>query len=153
MAKEDVDLEIILNSASWEEDGVSHVPKARVYFNDEIIFDDFVYEQTKASWEGELEEDKKHSIVVEMYNKDINDTIADSSGSPIEGKNMMLIVEKVLLCGIDTEIMVFNNSTYYPDSKEHPDKEPIENCTHMGWNGKWVFEFESPIYIWLLENL
>ena len=32
-------------------------------------------------------------------------------------------------------------------------KESFTNVTQMGFNGKWVLKFESPFYMWLLENL
>ena len=29
----------------------------------------------------------------------------------------------------------------------------FKNVTQMGHNGVWSFEFQSPFYMWLLENL
>mgnify|MGYP005656687375 FL=1 len=42
-------------------------------------------------------------------------------------------------------------SNYYPDGDDTPDVLPA--VVDLGWNGDYVIEFESPIYIWLLENL
>jgi len=29
----------------------------------------------------------------------------------------------------------------------------LTNCIDLGWNGEWQLEFDSPFYIWLLENI
>ena len=31
--------------------------------------------------------------------------------------------------------------------------ETLKNVTKMGHNGTWTFTFDSPFYMWLLENL
>ena len=152
MPKEPFDVTIFLNSTSWEEDGVWHHAKCKVYLDDELIHDGEITEQTTVSWEGEIEDETDHKITVEFYGKKLDDTEADESGSPIEDKNLMLVIEKIIICGIDVEALIYGNNVYYPEKNDNaPDK--IEGITHLGWNGTWEFPFSSPVYIWLLENL
>ena len=29
----------------------------------------------------------------------------------------------------------------------------LDHCVNLGWNGTYVLNFSSPLYIWLLESL
>lgn len=47
----------------------------------------------------------------------------------------------------------------YPQPWASQQKDPLpefqSSATYMGWNGRWVLEFETPIFTWIhkLENL
>ena len=50
---------------------------------------------------------------------------------------------------------VFRTHSRYTHSYNDPDKDPVTDEFHgvMGCNGQVVFEFESPMYLWLLEHM
>ena len=42
------------------------------------------------------------------------------------------------------------------DYTDYPDKNPVlQPHTYLGWNGRWVLEFETPVFTWIhrLEDL
>lgn len=72
----------------------------------------------------------------------------------------------VLINRVTVESMTFDrfkwSSKYYPrypksyiESQNNPLPDYISNSTHLGWNGVWRFEFETPIFQWIhrIEHL
>ncbi len=100
-------------------------------------------------------------LIVEFTNKTSFDTIQDSAGNIID--DLLLNIESVEIEEIDFEHLLWTASNYrpvYPETyqkfiqesgKELPDVVP--NCVNLGWNGKWTLSFQSPFYLWLLENV
>ena len=101
------------------------------------------------------------SLVIELKNKTVYDTVLDVQGNIIE--DLLLNVDSVEIDGIDLGSLLWTTSDYRPDYPAvHKAKmqaqgvelpESVENCVNLGWNGKWILPFQSPFYIWLLENI
>jgi hypothetical protein len=101
------------------------------------------------------------SIVVELLNKTIHDTVLDSDGNIVE--DLLLNIDSIEIDEIDLGSLLWTASEYrpnYPDSyktymaelgQDLP--EFLTDCVNLGWNGRWVLSFTSPFYIWLLENI
>ena len=77
-------------------------------------------------------------------------------------KDQLLHIKSIEIDEIDIGGMVYEGiyTPKYPEpwasqqrsaGKELPDS--FKNVTTIGHNGRWELGFESPFYMWLLENL
>jgi len=101
------------------------------------------------------------TLEIELKNKSIYDTVLDEQGNIIE--DLLLNIDSIEIEEIDLGSLLWTASDYspnYPQSyvramlakgKELP--ASVKNCVNLGWNGKWILPFQSPFYIWLLENI
>jgi hypothetical protein len=137
---EPIEISIVLSSTFWKDP-----PKVRTYIDDNLIFDGEITDQKTIKWVGELTEDK-HKLVVELYGKDKYQTILENNKIV---KDQLLNIESIEFDEIEIGNLKHSLSNYYPVDVQ----EPIKNCVNLGWNGRWEFEFTTPIYIWLLENI
>ena len=103
----------------------------------------------------------KCSLVIELVNKSMRDTVLDAGGNIVE--DMLLNIDSIEIDEIDLGSLLWTASEYRPNYPEkHKLKvtqlgqqppESIKNCINLGWNGAWTLPFVSPFYIWLLENI
>jgi len=141
---ESVEIKIDLSSDHWDE----RYPGAKVYIDQEVIFDELIVDATQIVWNGELH-DGDHKIIIEVYDKKSGDTVTDADGNIV--KDVLVNVDNISIDDIDLDILMWSKSTYYPTDKDSP--ESVTNCTNLGWNGQWELTFSSPLYLWFLENL
>ena len=111
-------------------------------------------------FEHEMEEGNKYNLIINRSGKTGNQTIINEKGDIL--KDQLLNIKSIEIDEIDIGGLVFEG-TYtpqYPEpwatqqrsaGKDLP--ENFKNVTQMGHNGTWSFTFESPFYMWLLENL
>jgi hypothetical protein len=112
-------------------------------------------------FEAELAEGK-NTLDIMMFNKKFGDTQLDENGNIIS--DLLLNIDSIAIDDIDLGSLKWTASEYFPDypppyvnsylaeNKSAP-AEVVKNCVNLGWNGKWSLTFESPFYVWLLENL
>ena len=139
-----IKIKINLSSKHWED----RFPGARVYVNEEIIFDNLIKEPIEVCWNGELPEDD-HKLIIEMYNKQDGDTALDDNDNIL--KDVILNIDNISIDDIDLEQLLHINSVYYPQSEYAPGI--VKECVNLGWNGLWKLSFSVPTYLWFLENL
>ena len=91
----------------------------------------------------------EHNVWVEFKNKDYNDCILPDLDMAVE-------IQSVSIEGMTLDRFKWAGE-YYPD---YPDwlanQQPvIKSATYLGWNGRWVLPFTTPIFTWIhqLENL
>ena len=112
-------------------------------------------------FEFEVEEGD-HTLDIELMNKKYGDTVLDESNNIIS--DMLLNIDSIEIDDIDLGVLKSTLSEYRPNYPEmyvnylleSTGKEPseiVKNCVNMGWNGKWSLPFQSPFYVWLLENI
>lgn len=112
-------------------------------------------------FESELIEGDQ-TLHIELLNKRIGDTIFDETNNIIG--DLLLSIESIEIDEIDIGSLKWTLSEYRPIyPKPHlitviketgsPPNEVVKNCVNLGWNGTWTLPFQSPFYIWLLENL
>ncbi len=142
---EQVAIDIELSSTNWNE----RYPGARVYINHTLIFENLIAEPTKVSWQGTTQD--RNKITVEMYNKKPGDTVTNKNGAIV--KDVTLNINSITLDDIELDNLLWTNSIYYPNTDETGAPESMKECVNLGWNGRWELEFDSPVYLWLLENL
>jgi hypothetical protein len=142
---EPVDISIFLSSTFWKDP-----PRAKVYINDDLIFDNKIVEPKEVKWSGNLTEGK-HKLTVEFLDKNKYQTIIENNKIV---KDQLLNIDSISFDEIDIGYLKHTLSKYYPDQVQHKDAPLLLNdCVNLGWNGKWEIEFTVPIYIWLLENI
>ena len=91
-----------------------------------------------------------HRLWFTFNNKDYNESRQD------QGLDMAVQIESVSVEGMTLDRFKWA-ANYYPDYPvDYPDKQTvIASATYLGWNGRWVLPFTTPIYtsIHQLENL
>jgi len=98
-----------------------------------------------------------HELQISLLNKDSADTVQDSNGGIIG--DMLLNIDSIEIDEIDLGSLLWSVSIYnpiYPESYLDQDQKSVKDivgCVTLGWNGTWRLPFQSPFYIWLLENL
>jgi hypothetical protein len=136
----------------------------------EILIDDksFVTKEITGSestpdiieFEHEFTEDSDYSLIIKRSNKTKNQTVLNDKGDIL--KDQLLHIKSIEIDEIDIDALVYEG-IYTPDYPEPwatqqaqigvKLPESLKNVTSMGHNGTWSFRFESPFYMWLLENL
>ena len=111
-------------------------------------------------FEHEFEAGKESSLVIMRSGKGKNQTVINEKGDIL--KDQLLNIKNMEIDEIDIGALVYEG-VYTPRYKEPwatqqreagvELQESFKNVTQMGHDGKWEFKFESPFYMWLLENL
>jgi len=114
---------------------------------------------TVIEFEHELTEGEKYSLIIERSGKDRKQTVVENVQIV---KDQLLHIKSIEIDEIDIGALVYEGvyTPAYPEpwasqqkqaGKELP--ESFKNVTNIGHNGRWELSFESPFYMWLLENL
>jgi len=149
IAKEKLKFKIELASTYWEK-----VPAFSILFNSKVINDRQIVwtpsgELFVVEFESEVEEGTKCELSIRLDNKEWTDTVQNEDKTAIL-KDMMLHIKRIEIDEIDLGMLIWNKCKFTPDSDSFP---TLDNCVDLGWNGTWTLSFESPFYIWLLENI
>ena len=91
-----------------------------------------------------------HSIWVDFQNKNYNDS------QPDKGLDMAVEIDSVTIHDITLDRFKWAGKYYPTYPEDYPDKKPVlQPHTYLGWNGRWVLEFDVPVFTWIhrLENL
>ena len=125
-----------------------------VYINDILI-----YENKKAQGtfeirteEHELEEDTEHTLKLVIKGMGPEYTVINKDGEIVD--DVLCIIRNVYLDDIPLDYLTYKNGVYKPEWPEGETGPAVINeQDHLGLNGEWSITFESPIYLWLLENM
>lgn len=159
MATEKLKFNIELFSEYWDQ-----APTCEVLINSESKWagtvDSTKEKPTRVEFEHELEEGAKYQLILNRQGKSKGQTVVDDQGNII--KDQLLHIKYIEIDEIDIGPLVFEGvyKPEYPEPWAGQQKqkgvvleESFKNVTGMGHNGTWTFSFESPFYMWLLENL
>ena len=139
---ESLDLRLKLSSSFWDK-----APYVGVTVDDVSLFNGQVSESIEINWSGNLNEGT-HSLNIELYNKDKYQTIIEN-GEIL--KDQILNIDNIYFDDIEVGFLKWSHSEYITKHPGAPNK--LVNCVNLGYNGIWTLKFNTPIYIWLLENL
>jgi hypothetical protein len=158
MKSETLKFKLGLYSQHWHKPPVARVLlNGKEYFNGQITAsedDPKIIEFTH-----ELEHDKTYSLDIERSNKNHRQTVL-KDGKII--KDQVLHIKSLEIDEIDVGTLVYEGvyKPQYPEPWASQQREAgndlpesLKSVTAMGHNGTWSFEFTSPFYMWLLENL
>tara|TARA_Y100000389_G_C17084626_1_gene328273 strand:+ start:69 stop:551 length:483 start_codon:yes stop_codon:yes gene_type:complete len=139
-------------------------PHAEIMINDKCYFaGDIVGTEEKPDtivFECELEENSKYNLIINRSGKGKYQTVLNAEGDILH--DQLLNIKSIEIDEIDIGALVYEG-LYTPDYPEpwatqqresgEELQESFKSVTKMGHNGEWRFTFESPFYMWLLENL
>jgi hypothetical protein len=159
MATEKLKFKLELYATMWDKPPVADIKlNSKSYFKSEIT-------GTKQSpnvieFEAELAEGSEYNLIIERSGKGNNQTVINEKGDIL--KDQLLHIKGIEIDEIDIGALVYEGM-YTPDYPEpwatqqresgNDLKDSFKNVTQMGFNGTWNFRFQSPFYMWLLENL
>jgi hypothetical protein len=111
-------------------------------------------------FEHEFTEGEKGELIIKRSGKTKGQTVINEKGDIL--KDQLLHIKSIEVDEIDLGGLVYAG-VYTP---EYPEpwatqqrqagvelRESFTNVTQIGHDGKWSFKFQSPFYMWLLENL
>ena len=142
---EELDFEIKLLSNT-----IDNCPSIKIgidsteYFNGEVLGEQTV---------------KFSASVLDNFNLNIDyagnnpaDLILNDEGMPIN--SVIVTVDSVKIEGIDVTEIAFNHSKFNIDPNEkYIEDYQLEECMDLSHHGVWTMPMQSPVYIWILENL
>ena len=94
--------------------------------------------------------DEDQELSWEMSGKTPEHTIIDKKGNIL--KDAALRTDNFALDGCKLEQLLMNNCVYHHDSNGTGNPITATYDNYLGWNGKVIFKFTAPAYIWLLKN-
>ena len=159
MATEKLKFKLELYATMWDKP-----PHAVIMLNDVSYFKgDITGTEDKPNvieFEQECTEGEKCELIINRSGKTKGQAVINENGDVL--KDQLLHIKGIEIDEIDLGALVYAG-LYTP---EYPEpwasqqrqagvelRESFKNVTVMGHDGKWSFKFESPFYMWLLENL
>ena len=94
--------------------------------------------------------DEDQELSWEMSGKTPEHTIINNKGNII--KDAALLTDKCALDGCKLEQLLIDNCVYYHDSNGTGSPVAATYDNYLGCNGKVIFKFTAPAYIWILKN-
>ena len=156
---EKVNFKIELDGHGWEDKWPNAVISVdnKVYTNTLVPYGTNFYE-----FDAELSDEGKHTLSIAYTNKNYReDIVFDDTGSVVKSK--FLVVKNISLEDIelphdiiyDLSSFTVTEGWYEEQHSKDPKSYPlvIKNEMNLSWNGRWELPFETPLYIWLLENI
>jgi len=141
---ESVKIEIDLETEYWNDNPFA----VEIRIAGKTVFNEKIFESTTVSDSVDVDEGVQ-SIEIHLSEKTEKDTVTDEQNNIVN--DVILRVKDIRFDGISVDRNIWNNSRYYTVSDK---KLPtLNDHVDLGNNGIWTFDFEIPIYIWLLENL
>ena len=159
MATEKLKFKLELYATMWD-----RPPHAEILIGDKSHFrGDITGTEDKpdvVEFEHEFTEGEKNELIIKRSGKTKGQAVINENGDVL--KDQLLHIKSIDIDEIDIGGLVYEGiyTPEYPEpwatqqreaGKELP--ESFKNVTAMGHNGEWKFKFESPFYMWLLENL
>ncbi len=97
------------------------------------------------------DEDAKHQVVLELVGKRDIHTRINEQGEIVA--DAVVAVSNLVIDGIDVTDVFFAQSKYRHNFNGNGDAVVDKFYGTMGCNGTVSFDFSTPIYLWLLENM
>lgn len=159
MATEKLKFKLELYGTYWSKKPHVEISVGDVtYFTGEI--DGSVDDPNTIEFTHECQEGDDYSLIIKRSGKIKNQTVVNEKGDIL--KDQILHIKNINIDEIDIGSLVYEGvyRPEYPEPWATQQKtagntlpETLKNVTAMGHNGTWTFEFSSPFYMWLLENL
>jgi len=151
---EEVSFNIFLSSFWWKTP-----PKVKISLNNEVIETTSINELHEKNEQKVISFTKKlgageHSITIELFDKQNNETVLDPNDSSVIIKDQLLQIKDIEIDEISLGFLAHSKSVFYPNKTRHPHlPDVMTELTTIGYNGTYEIKFQVPTYIWFLENL
>jgi len=137
--------------------GSEHQCHFKIFIDDKELINELSSPSTKLySFDTELTSGI-HKLKIQLLDKSSIHTTKDELDNVSE--SYMLNIDSISIDDIDLGQLKWDMGKYYPiypeeyNDLEQKKQAEIDKCVNLGWNGTWELTFESPFYIWLLENI
>ena len=123
----------------------------QIWLDDSLLLDN-PHVQEKISFAHDIsDDDGEHQLRIVISGKTTGHTQVDDQGNII--KDATLQISTVTIDGIDVNQLFLDRCVYTHDF--NGTQTEIQDTFHgvAGCNGTIVFEFTTPIYLWLLESM
>jgi hypothetical protein len=117
-------------------------PKIKIDVNNDIVWDAYITDNKVIEFTKEIPNDTKAKLNITLYDKTQDQTIV-ANGKII--KDQLLFLIKIMLDDMDIEKLIYS-------AKYTVGTEVKNEITVLGQNATWCLEFETPLYMWFLEN-
>jgi hypothetical protein len=139
-----------LSGTYWDK-----VPKYTILVNDTEYGEGYISEQPGNLQFFEFDADVPEGpavLKIRLENKTDADVVKDNNDSEdfTIVKDMLLSIRSVEINEVNLGELLWSCSTFVGDDTARP---TLERCVDLGWNGTWQLKFDSPFYIWVLENI
>ena len=123
----------------------------QVWLDDSLLLDNPHVQEKIAFSHNISDDDREYQLCIVISGKTADHTKIDNQGNII--KDATLQISAVTIDSIDVNQLFLEKCVYTHDFNGTQPK--IKNSFHgvAGCNGTIVFEFTTPIYLWLLENM
>ena len=144
-----VDLELVLTGAPCQ----GRYPKVKIHFNNVVVFDDTIIDQTVVKFTKNIVNLKNLNIGIEYYNKLAFDTYVDKEGKILENQSLKINNFKVNDYDIVEYGIIYGLGKYSLNLSEDKKQYFIEHnidmrdnhSLEMFENGQWNIELKFPI--------
>lgn len=146
MSVETLKFKIGLSGTFWNKH-----PAYSILINNQIVADGSITgeEVQYVEFSADVSDSSDNSLTIRLENKDSTDTVQNEDKTAIV-KDMLLNIDSIEIDEISLGTLLWSASTYTPDDSQFPE---TKNCVNLGWNGSYTIKFNSPFYLWLLENM
>ena len=127
-------------------------PKYSILINDTVYNTNTINHVSEETFYVEFDADIEEgpcNLKIRLENKDWTDTVQNEDKTAIL-KDMLLNIRSVEIDDINLGNLIYTKTQFVGDDPARP---VLDRCQDLGWNGAWILSFESPFYIWLLENI
>lgn len=121
----------------------------RVWLDQQKVFDNPHVAQLETVTISLSDQEAQHVLELELYGKHQQHTILDDNGKIIE--DAVLTISNFNVDDIEIENHMLGTYTHNFNGTAPQTTETFFG--HMGCNGRVVIEFQTPIYLWLLEKM
>lgn len=142
-----IDIEVITHQ------NVAEHPHVQVLINDKVRFDKIMEHSDIINFKVELEEDQQHKLTIVYDNKSARYDVVLQDGLPIKDKRIEINCISFEDIDLDFFTLSSQDSLSYTTTDPQGENTTGFDATKLSWNGSTTLLFESPIYIWILENL
>ena len=129
---------------------VDACPGVRVLLDDKEYFSGTVFGEEIVEFDAEIDDD--FDLNIEFAGNDPKNFILDNDGMPTN--SVIIQVDEIHIDGIDIKEIAYSLSQFNIDpSEKYIEEYTIEQCMDFDFKGVWTLPIETPVYIWILENL
>ena len=126
----------------------NNVPAYRVLLNGVVKAEGKTTDVTDyVEFTADIVEEQEHLLEIKLTNKTSFDTITENNEIV---KDTLLNIDSIEIDDIELGQLKWTHSEFVGDDPARP---VLKNCVNLGWNGSYKLKFNSPFYLWLLENM
>lgn len=146
MKGEELTFKITLSSTHWQT-----VPEYEIAIDDHILAQGAVSSKTTVEFKHSLAYGA-HCVKIRLTNKTDSDTVL------VDGqivKDMLLNLEDIEIDDVSIGPLIRTGKFVLDTPQEYQGQSihEISECVNFGRNGTYLFNFSSPFFTWLLEEL